>query len=181
MTHIGLVYSESEKDRIDREQRQFEADERRRLYYDEMRRLHYGPTPEEIRLEKKERRKILKGIKERHKETEIIVRYKQEMQSRREQRRHGLPDPNSPAEQKLAEQAGRPRASVCEVCGKAGKTVFDHCHEHGHFRGWICNACNAALGMAQDNPATLRRLAEYLEKDAQRLASQTNGATQPIK
>src|SRR6188768_2686937 len=38
--------------------------------------------------------------------------------------------------------AGRPRPTVCELCGDEGKTVFDHCHQRGHFRGWLCDRCN---------------------------------------
>ena len=56
------------------------------------------------------------------------------------------------------------RAHACEVCG-GGPTVYDHCHEFGHFRGWLCNGCNSALGFAKDDPETLRKLAAYLEAD----------------
>jgi len=58
---------------------------------------------------------------------------------------------------------GRPKA--CEVCGLPSKRIcFDHCHKTGRFRGWLCTGCNTALGMAKDNPETLRKLANYLEK-----------------
>lgn len=40
----------------------------------------------------------------------------------------------------------------------------DHCHATGVVRGLLCNGCNAALGLAGDSPATLRRLATYLER-----------------
>jgi endogenous inhibitor of DNA gyrase (YacG/DUF329 family) len=64
--------------------------------------------------------------------------------------------------------------NLCEVCGepnqRAGATylVVDHCHDKGHVRGFICDACNKTLGGAKDNPATLRALADYLERDAER-------------
>lgn len=65
--------------------------------------------------------------------------------------------------------AGRQRPLLCEVCGnpQKGKKVlaFDHCHTHGHFRGWLCSLCNWALGNAKDNPDTLRKLADYLDRD----------------
>lgn len=32
--------------------------------------------------------------------------------------------------------AGRPKATHCEVCSKARKIYFDHCHLTGKFRGW---------------------------------------------
>jgi len=52
----------------------------------------------------------------------------------------------------------------CEVCGGSGRICFDHCHNTGQFRGWICTKCNSAAGLVGDNPETLRKLAVYLEK-----------------
>jgi hypothetical protein len=62
--------------------------------------------------------------------------------------------------------AGRPRPERCEVCRSSGKhgISFDHCHQTGKFRGWLCGACNSILGLAKDSPATLRKLARYLEQ-----------------
>lgn len=42
----------------------------------------------------------------------------------------------------------------------------DHCHSTGKIRGLLCDSCNVSLGRLQDNPATLRRLADYLEAEA---------------
>jgi|SRR5215831_17319 len=62
-------------------------------------------------------------------------------------------------------KAGRPRPDSCDICGQDhGKICFDHCHESGHFRGWICDRCNKVLGLVYDNPGLLRELAEYLER-----------------
>ena len=58
--------------------------------------------------------------------------------------------------------AGRPRPSVCEICGRSGRITFDHCHNTGAFRGWICFNCNVLLGHANDDPELLERLAAYL-------------------
>ncbi len=65
--------------------------------------------------------------------------------------------------------AGRPRASACEICKEHGsgaskkfKTVFDHDHATGQFRGWLCNKCNWILGLVSDDPSKLDALAEYL-------------------
>lgn len=66
-------------------------------------------------------------------------------------------------EQKYAEIAGRPRANQCEICMEKEKTVFDHCHQSGMFRGWICDRCNKTLGMVKDSPRLLKKLAKYLE------------------
>ena len=63
--------------------------------------------------------------------------------------------------------AGRPRPLTCEVCDSPptkNGLVFDHCHEHGHFRGWLCHNCNVILGLAKDKASRLRKLADYLEQ-----------------
>lgn len=66
-------------------------------------------------------------------------------------------------EARLERIAGRPRAHVCELCSSQERTVFDHCHVSGEFRGWICDRCNKTLGLVKDSPALLRALAAYLE------------------
>lgn len=60
--------------------------------------------------------------------------------------------------------AGRPRPKNCELCGKERRLVWDHCHESSKFRGWLCSACNNALGMVQDSIPLLRAMIEYLER-----------------
>ena len=60
--------------------------------------------------------------------------------------------------------AGRPKPEKCEVCGKNGRICFDHDHNNGNFRGWICEQCNVILGYARDNPEILKLLAQYLEE-----------------
>ena len=76
----------------------------------------------------------------------------------------------------LFKQAGRPRPEVCELCGEPPQggygrdLVFDHCHQRGVFRGWLCDRCNRTLGQVKDSPALLRAMATYLE--------QHNGATE---
>lgn len=61
-------------------------------------------------------------------------------------------------------EAGRLKPSLCEVCGESGKINFDHCHQRGIFRGWLCSNCNKALGFAKDDPNRLRQLIAYLER-----------------
>ena|SRR5271155_1871330 len=60
--------------------------------------------------------------------------------------------------------AGRPRPDICEVCGGVGRICFDHDHATGNFRGWICSPCNTVLGLSEDNPERLLKLALYLEQ-----------------
>jgi hypothetical protein len=61
--------------------------------------------------------------------------------------------------------AGRPRPAYCEECGgDSGGIVFDHCHQSGNFRGWLCDRCNKTLGMVKDDPDLLERLAAYLRR-----------------
>jgi hypothetical protein len=68
-------------------------------------------------------------------------------------------------EARLALQAGRSRPSGCDLCGgHRGGIVFDHCHQSGDFRGWLCDRCNKILGLVKDSPTLLRRMARYLER-----------------
>lgn len=66
---------------------------------------------------------------------------------------------------KVERAAPRPRPERCEVCDRPDSTAlaFDHCHASGAFRGWLCRACNVTLGLVRDDPATLRKLADYLD------------------
>src|SRR5882672_392929 len=62
------------------------------------------------------------------------------------------------------EVAGRPKPNKCEICSdNEFRIVWDHCHERGHFRGWICDRCNRVLGIVKDNANILKALAHYLE------------------
>lgn len=77
----------------------------------------------------------------------------------------------------LGDQGG-----VCAVCGAEdpGCTGRSWAVDHDHSccsgnrtcgkcnRGILCQPCNAALGMAKDNPDILRKLAEYLENYAEK-------------
>jgi hypothetical protein len=70
--------------------------------------------------------------------------------------------------QDLVAMAGRPRPKVCDICGgppdpKKGMH-YDHCHQTGKFRGWLCRKCNLMLGNAEDDPSRLREGASYLER-----------------
>lgn len=57
----------------------------------------------------------------------------------------------------------------CAICGIAFKRLkktcvhADHCHATGAPRGVLCQSCNTALGKFGDDPAVLRKAAEYIE------------------
>lgn len=51
----------------------------------------------------------------------------------------------------------------CPICEKESKKYYlDHDWKTGEFRGWLCNACNVALGLFKDNPVILNRAISYL-------------------
>lgn len=63
---------------------------------------------------------------------------------------------------KNEQAAGRPKPETCEICGKKQKLTFDHCHQKGKFRGWICYSCNIALGKIE--ACGIERLLAYLNQ-----------------
>ena len=65
---------------------------------------------------------------------------------------------------KKEQLAGSNRPTLCDICKQVGKICFDHNHENGEFRGWICHSCNLALGLIRDNKDTLKAMLKYLER-----------------
>ena len=62
--------------------------------------------------------------------------------------------------------AGRKKPESCEICGKVSRICFDHCHVTGKFRGWICFKCNIIIGLSDEVPEILEKLAEYIRKNS---------------
>lgn len=59
----------------------------------------------------------------------------------------------------------RPESAPCAICGDvvSGKSLhYDHDHQTGKFRGWLCGPCNAGIGMFRDNPTSLAQAISYL-------------------
>lgn len=56
------------------------------------------------------------------------------------------------------------QSDACAICKVSAKLVIDHCHATGNVRGLLCNACNTALGMVNDDTNILKSCIEYLEK-----------------
>lgn len=58
------------------------------------------------------------------------------------------------------------QGGVCAICGRKPryKMDVDHSHANNLVRGLLCKLCNRRiLPAARDEPATLRKAAEYLE------------------
>lgn len=61
----------------------------------------------------------------------------------------------------------------CESCSKDFRKEkhahknndyeFDHNHDTGLLRGVLCKGCNMALGLLEENPNYIRKLADYIE------------------
>ena len=61
---------------------------------------------------------------------------------------------------------GERKVGPCEICGShANPLHWDHDHNTGLFRGWLCGPCNRALGMMRDDPLRLELAAAYLRKN----------------
>lgn len=64
---------------------------------------------------------------------------------------------------------------ICPICERSSEDVtsskntnrtgwsLDHCHNTGKFRGWLCHACNRALGSFQDDLNIVKKAVEYLK------------------
>ena len=63
---------------------------------------------------------------------------------------------------------GEQQTGTCPLCEKADQLLrFDHSHETGRFRGWLCNDCNTKLGVYEKwvvpNEAKIKH---YLQRTA---------------
>lgn len=103
-------------------------------------------------------KKIYEGDrKEQRRQAQAAFRATDPERSRKQWREYKM--------RKLLERTnGKPKPPACEVCGEGGKICFDHDHQTGVFRGWLCNNCNMILGKVKDSAKLLRDLAAYLEK-----------------
>lgn len=54
---------------------------------------------------------------------------------------------------------------VCAICFKTDKRslAVDHCHKTGRIRGLLCGKCNKALGLLNDDLATIEKIKDYLK------------------
>ena len=49
-----------------------------------------------------------------------------------------------------------------------------HCHETGEVRGLLCQPCNTALGMFEDDPKRMEEAISYLRKSSSGVTSMRN-------
>lgn len=58
------------------------------------------------------------------------------------------------------------RPKKCECCKQVveGRRLhWDHNHQTGQFRGWLCGRCNPGIGLLGDNLRGVLRAVKYLE------------------
>lgn len=61
---------------------------------------------------------------------------------------------------------------LCLICNKKtsgrgkknNQLAVDHCHQTGHIRGLLCNKCNTAIGLFNDNIELLKNAQNYLQE-----------------
>lgn len=70
------------------------------------------------------------------------------------------------------------QAHKCLGCrtGLTNSAHVDHDRATGRVRGLLCSQCNTTLGMAKEDPATLRRLTAYLDYDRTKIGVYLTGA-----
>lgn len=64
----------------------------------------------------------------------------------------------------LAESWWSKRPQGCCLCQTIENLHFDHDHETGVPRGWLCGPHNMGIGLFKDSPVDLRTAATYLER-----------------
>lgn len=59
-------------------------------------------------------------------------------------------------------------SSACQICGRSERRrlVVDHCHVGGQVRGVLCDDCNVALGLLQDDRQRILAALDYLDRAA---------------
>ncbi|MGH3382194.1 MAG: endonuclease VII domain-containing protein [Actinoallomurus sp.] len=67
------------------------------------------------------------------------------------------------SEEDVAETVQR-QARRCLICLHIRPLHVDHDHSTGEVRGLLCFRCNGALGQFKDDPTTMRRAVDYLER-----------------
>lgn len=98
-------------------------------------------------------------------------REKNRQQVKASARKHALKKKYGLTEEALLEKMAR-QGGRCPICGvelaggthKPNSPHIDHNHATGRVRDVLCHRCNIGLGSFGEQPAALRRAAEYLER-----------------
>lgn len=61
------------------------------------------------------------------------------------------------------EQVQELKQAGCIVCGSMTRLHVDHCHATGKVRGCLCQRCNQALGLLNEDIERIKRLAQYID------------------
>ena len=57
-----------------------------------------------------------------------------------------------------------PLGTPCPICGRTDQILrYDHDHQTGAHRGWLCANCNAGLGLLGDSAPRIAKALDYLE------------------
>lgn len=62
----------------------------------------------------------------------------------------------------------RSQNGLCMICrkvptmGRGKKLYVDHCHKTGKVRGLLCNRCNSAIGLFDEDAARMRWASNYV-------------------
>jgi hypothetical protein len=88
-------------------------------------------------------------------------KHRDEHEQRRRLRKYGLTQHEY--DQLLVAQGGRCRTCGTDEPGVKGWCI-DHCHRSGQVRALLCSRCNTVLGLANEDPAVLRALADFAEQ-----------------
>lgn len=69
----------------------------------------------------------------------------------------------------FAKQGGLCASCGCPAAGmhygKPRNLAVDHCHKTGEIRGLLCDMCNRALGMLDDDPEKIKALLRYITEN----------------
>ena len=56
----------------------------------------------------------------------------------------------------------------CNICGNSNRSgwqlAYDHNHQTGKFRGWLCGRCNMTLGGVKDSAELLQKMINYINQ-----------------
>lgn len=145
--------------------KKYATEEERKAAAREYARLWRAKHPERNREhQRRYRERHLELYKERYREYRRRPEQAERARAYRNQKKYGLLPGDREAI--FAAQFG-----VCAICGGSDSGSrrgwhIDHCHASGKVRGILCHHCNAMLGNAKDNSATLEAAIRYLHKHA---------------